>query len=85
MNEDLTREIEELKNWKASLEKSSSIPLNIDQAFRERFSSPVVSTKTADSESIAVNSATTTAVLKEPDAFVKITVNGIVYNLPAYL
>ena len=33
----LKKEVEELKSWKKSLEMSSSIPLNIDQAYRERF------------------------------------------------
>jgi len=40
--ENLKREIEELKTWKKSLEASHSIPLNIDQSFRERFLSDVV-------------------------------------------
>ena len=40
--ENLKQEIEELKRWKASLEASFSIPLNIDQAFRKRFLSDVV-------------------------------------------
>ena len=35
----LKKEVDELKAWKASLEMSHSIPLNIDQAFRARFSS----------------------------------------------
>ena len=35
--ETLKRELEELKVWKSNMERSSSIPLNIDQAFRERF------------------------------------------------
>ena len=43
--ETLKRELEELKSWKRSLERSSSIPLAIDQAFRERFSSKIVKIK----------------------------------------
>ena len=35
--EQLNREVQKLQDWKKSLEKSLSIPLNIDQAFRERF------------------------------------------------
>jgi len=86
VNEDLTREIEELRSWKASLEKSSSIPLNIDQAFRERFSTLVVSSKTATSEDQAVNEGgvATYNVLKSPDKFLKITVDGVVHYIPAF-
>ena len=48
MNEELNNlriELEELKSWKRSLERSSSIPLAIDQAFRERFKSKIVTIK----------------------------------------
>lgn len=31
------KEVQELKEWKKSLERSATIPLDIDQAFRERF------------------------------------------------
>ena len=37
MNEELLKRIEALEDWKKSLERSSTIPLAIDQAFRERF------------------------------------------------
>ena len=33
----LERKLNELQDWKNSLERSSTIPLAIDQAFRERF------------------------------------------------
>ena len=35
--EALEKENQELQDWKKSLERSSSIPLQIDQSFRERF------------------------------------------------
>ena len=35
--QELQKQIDELKAWKQSLEKSYSIPLNIDQAFKDRF------------------------------------------------
>ena len=46
MNElELQRRIEELENWKASLEHSSSIPLAVHQAFGSRFKSKIVMVK----------------------------------------
>ena len=32
----LKKEVQDLKDWKASLESSSTIPLNVDQSFRSR-------------------------------------------------
>ena len=37
MNEELEKRMADLEDWKKSLERSSSIPLSIDQAFKERF------------------------------------------------
>ena len=33
----LKQELRELQDWKKSMESSNSIPLNVDQAFRDRF------------------------------------------------
>lgn len=44
MNEELKKRIEALENWKSQLESSHSIPLNIDQAFRDRFAASGLTT-----------------------------------------
>jgi len=93
----LKQEIEELKRWKSQLEASHSIPLNIDQAFRERFkglstSIKTQSTKAADSEDVTVvNSVNfgaqtvgTTVVLNDPTQFLKVDIDGVTYYLAAW-
>ena len=60
MNEELSqlkKEIQELQDWKKSLEKSSSIPLSVNQAFKERFfgSRFLFGQATLDFGSIAAN------------------------------
>lgn len=64
MNElaQLKREMEEMKRWKASLELSSSIPLSLDQAFRARFSIPIITKVPLNFGSIGAESATTLTV-----------------------
>ena len=88
--EQLKKEIEELKNWKKSLESSYSIPLNIDQAFRARFfntSDLSVSAKGADTEDQVAGNATndgSVTVLDDPQLFLEITIGTTVYYIPAY-
>jgi len=87
--EQLKRELEELQRWKKSLESSSSIPLNIDQAFRARFlTAPVikVSAKGNNSEDRAVDEGgvATYNVLKEADDFLEVTVDNAIYYIPVY-
>ena len=89
MNEKLQRRIEKLEVFIASLQRSSSIPLAIDQSFRQRFpagSTVSTSTKGATSENQAVDEggAATYSVLKPPDAFLQVSVGGTTYNLPVY-
>ena len=89
MDEQEKRDLEELKAWKKSLESSSSIPLNIDQAFRARFEKGsvfTVSTKGADTEDVTVDEAglATYAVMNDPDGFLQVTVGGTIYYLPYF-
>lgn len=91
MNElqQLKKELEELKAWKKSLEMSQSIPLNIDQAFRKRFfvdSGISASGKSATSENQSVNEGgvATYSVLKAPDAFLQVVVQGSTYYIPVF-
>ena len=87
--ETLKRELEEIKNWKKSLERSSTIPLTIDQSFRERFSKGsvlTVSTKGANTEDVAVDEGgvATYSVMNDPDGFLQVTVGGTIYYLPYF-
>ena len=88
-NEELKKQIDDLLAWKKSLEASYSIPLNIDQAFRSRFittSGITTSTKSASSEDQAVAEAgsATYNVLKSPDAFLQVSINGAVKYIPIF-
>ena len=84
----LKREVEELRAWKASLEASHSIPLNVDQAFRARFLSNQVKTssKSVSSENQAVDEGGTGqySVLKTPDAFLEVVASGGTYYIPVF-
>jgi len=85
--EQLKKEVEELKKWKRQLENVTTIPLNIDQAFRARLVADfAVSTKSLSSENQAVDEAGTAtySVLKTPDGFLERKINNIVYYIPYY-
>lgn len=82
------QQLQELLDFKKSLEMSSSIPLSIDQAFRERFPTTTVSTsaKSASSENQQVDESGVAIynVLKAPDAFVQVEIGSTIYFLPAF-
>lgn len=88
--EELRQQLKELQDWKASLERSSTIPLNIDQSFRGRFikslSNLAKSSKSSTSENQAVNEAgsATYSVLGDPDGFLEITIDGVLYYIPYF-
>ena len=80
-------ELADFRLWKASLERSSTIPLVIDQSFRERFKLVTVANKVTTSEDQAVNEggSATFNVLKSPDKFLQLVgENGTTYYLPAF-
>lgn len=85
---ELKRQLDALLAWKASLEASYSIPLNIDQSFRARFLGNAVnsSNKSASSENQAVNEGGSASynVLKSPDAFLQVTINNTIYYIPVF-
>ena len=90
MNEELTKRIEVLEEFVKSLESSNSIPLSIDQSFRDRFfssSNIVSSSKSATSENQAVNEAgaATYSVLGVPDAFIQVTIGATLYYIPVFI
>lgn len=88
MTPEQQQQLSELIEFKKNLESSNSIPLAIDQSFRDRFQFSVVSTssKSATSENQAVNEGgvATYSVLKAPDAFLQVVIGGIIYYLPIF-
>jgi hypothetical protein len=90
--EELKQQLNELLTWKKSLERSSTIPLPIDQSFRDRFlnnlpKQVVSDTKSSSSENQAVNEGGTATynVLKPPDGFARVVLDtGEVVYIPYY-
>lgn len=74
------------------LMSSTTIPQNIDGAFRKRFNLDDVSrvkksSKGATTENKTVNEAGTDtySVLKSPDGFLEVNINGVTYYIPYYV
>lgn len=87
--EEIQRQLNELLAWKKSLERSSTIPLNIDQSFRERLDSKQIKTsiKEITSENQAVDEAgsATYDVLTIPDGFGQTTLeDGSIIYIPYF-
>jgi hypothetical protein len=88
---DLIHRITLLEERLKKLENSTTIPFEVEQAFRDRLRISSYSTiesdsKSASSENQAVNEggSATYSVLKSPDRFVKVVINGQNRYLPAY-
>ncbi len=91
MNEELLKRIDELEKKFKSLEASASIPKSVEDALRERFRLEIISSistsaKSSVSESQSVDEAgsATYGVLKNPDAFLQVTIGGTIYYLSAW-
>jgi hypothetical protein len=86
--EEIKIKIEALEAWKAMLESSNSIPLNIQQAFTDRFLRLLLgaSSKAPSTESQAVNEAGSASysVAKPMDGFVSYNVGGTPIFIPYY-
>lgn len=87
------RQLDEVYEFIQSLKRSSSIPREIDQSFRERFingiqtgSEIALSAKVNSSENQGVNEAgaSTYSVLAVPDVFLEVEIGGVTYYLPAF-
>ena len=83
--------IQELENKVRLLEASSTIPLPVDRAFRDRFkiddfTTLAATTKTVGSETQAVNEAGAASydVPKIMDGLVETTLGGVTIYLPYY-
>ena len=89
--EQLKKEVSDLKAWKASLERSSTIPLAIDQSFKQRFTNitglKVSTTKLLNDEDQAVNEGgvATYSVMGDPDGFLEVTIDQVPYYIPYFL
>lgn len=90
MTPEQQQQLNEVYEFVQSLKRSSSIPREIDQSFRDRFlktvSSLSTSSKSASSENQAVNEggAATYSVLKVPDAFLQVNVGSTTYYIPVF-
>lgn len=74
------------------LNSSTTIPFETDRAFRDRLKDITgfsVSVKGADTEDVTVVDTdggviNTYVVMNDPDGFLQVTINGIVYYLPYF-
>ena len=82
--EQLKRELQELKDWKKSLEASHSIPLNIDQSFRARLGSEavrVVGTGTPNTTSTQYFAFPVDITTINSSGTVQLSINGVTYEV----
>lgn len=87
--EELQKKVDTLEKQIKLLTASSTIPFDVDKAFKTRLqidslAKITTSSKSASSEQIAVNSATSTPVMLSPDAFLQVTVSGTIYYIPVF-
>lgn len=84
----LKLEIEELKKFNKSLTNTTTIPFEVDGAFRKRLSNLLltVSNKVATSENQSVNEsgAGTYSVLGIPNGFLQVNINNSIRYIPYY-
>lgn len=81
--------LNEVYDFVQSLKNSTTIPLEVDTAFRERLTSIsglVVSGKTASSEDVSINEGGLAlhTVLDDPVGFLQIDIGSATYYLPYY-
>jgi hypothetical protein len=89
MTPEQEQKLNEVYEFTQSLKSSSSIPYDVDGAFRDRLRNIFalyVSSKSADSEDQSVNEAGsgTYSVMGDPDGFLEITVDGTLYYIPYF-
>lgn len=89
MTEEERRQLQELIEFKKSLESETTIPFTVGEAFKIRVGQSVgitSSSKTASSENQAVNEGGSASynVLKAPAGFVQVKVQGAIRYIPYY-
>lgn len=83
-------QMEGINTFIQSLKASTTIPFEVDRAFRDRFRDiltlSVSSSKTADSEDVTVNEggSSSYAVMNDPVGFLEFTIAGTVYYVPYF-
>lgn len=89
--QEMEKRILDLEKQMKELHASSSIPLEVDVAFKRRLgiadlSIIVVSSKGITTENQAVNEAgaASYSVLKAPDLFLQLRVSGTTYYIPVF-
>lgn len=90
-NEELQQKIEDLEKKLKLLEAGATLPKAVEDAIRERLRIDIISAistsgKSSVSESQAVDEAgvATYNVLKNPDAYLQVVINGTTYYLSAW-
>lgn len=84
------QQLREIYAFMKSLMSSTTIPLPVDNAFRDRLSnlSEIISlsSKSSTSENQAVDEGGSGnySVLGTPDEFLKVVINGVNKNIPSY-
>lgn len=91
MNEllQLKQRIEKLEEELNKLRSSTTIPFEVDRAFRDRFKNILaisVSAKGASTEDQAVDEggSATYSVMGDPDGFLQVSIAGTIYYLPYF-
>lgn len=97
MNPELEKRIDKLEQEIQSLKSFTTIPFDVDKAFRSRFgidnlSLIAASVKSASSENVTAvtgvnfiaETTTTNTVLDNPDIFLEVIVDNTIYYLPAF-
>lgn len=79
-------ELRKVNQFISMLQSANSIPLKIDQAFRARFRDFPASDKATSTETQAVSEGGSAnySVAKPMDGFIKISVGGVIKNIPFY-
>lgn len=82
----LEQRITALEEENKKLRASTTIPFDVDAAFRTRLGTPKSSSKVSTSENQAVDEggSMTYSVLKAPDGFLEVSIGATIYYLPYY-
>ncbi len=89
MTPEQERQLAAVHEFMLKMENSTTIPLNVGEAFRVRLAGELglsVSAKGANSEDQAVDEGgvATYTVIGDPVGFLQVTIAGTDYNLPYY-
>lgn len=91
MTPDQEQKLNEVYDFIQKLKADSTIPYEVDQAFRKRlgiasFTPLVVSAKGTNSEDVSINESgiASHTVLADPSGFLQITIGSTAYHIPYY-